>query len=110
MAASLTLYPNPTPTPNPNPIPNPALCPCPYPRLTLQLVQRPVGRMPLHIPPADEPTKFKKRLDARRAEAAAEAAEAKAAEEARRRRMRRIASAPALTDEQVLARQLEPQP
>ena len=66
--------------------------------------------MPLHIPPADEPTQFKKRLDARRAEAAAEAAEAKAAEEARRRRMRRIASAPALTDEQVLAPQLGPQP
>ena len=69
-------------------------------------MQRPVGRMPLHIPPADEPTKFKKRLDARKAEAAADAAEVAAAEEARKRRLRRIASAPALTEDQVLARQL----
>ena len=58
----------------------------------------------MHIPHADEPTKFKKRLDARKAEAAEDAAEVAAAEEARKRRMKRIASAPALTADQVLAR------
>ena len=72
----------------------------------LQLVQRPVGRVPLRLPCADEPHKLRRRLDAARSEAAADAAAAAADEEARARTLARRASAPVLSEDQAWERRV----